>query len=487
MTEIIPHPRSDRRFPIVGAAGRPCAAALTVAALLSASVICCGWIGTAGAHAAAWLPHRVIVGYRPAPERMAAGHQLIGADAAGAEGRVRTVVERLARHRSVSRALRELRRQAGIAYAYPDYLAHAAGSFYPDDPGNAHTRRGWERMQWNMLAGTGVDAPQAWSNLLADKRAGGKGVVVAVLDTGVAYRDWGRFRISPDFRGTRFVAPYDFVKHNRYPLDRSGHGTFVAGVIGERTNNGVGLTGLAYGSSIMPVRVLDESGEGAESTIADGIRYAVTHGAKVINLSLEFPVNRVRSASRIPLIVQAVKFAVRHRVMVVAAAGNDAEPRIAYPARIPGVISVGATTKDGCQAAYTNFGPGLDLVAPGGGDDAVTSADPACHPNRVLPPVYQLTLSEPPYGSVPGNFGKFGYPGVYVGTSMAAPEVSGAAALVIASRVLGPDPTPAQVLARLEQTATPLPVGTTAPSFRYGYGLLDAGTATARSPAVVTP
>ena len=158
----------------------------------------------------------------------------------------------------------------------------------------SHTRRGWERMQWNMLAGTGVNAPQAWSNLLADQRAGGKGVVVAVLDTGVAYRDWGRFAISPDFRGTRFVAPYDFVKHNRYPLDRSGHGTFVAGVIGERTNNGVGLTGLAYGTSIMPVRVLNESGEGAESTIADGIRYAVRHGARVINLSLEFPLNRVR-------------------------------------------------------------------------------------------------------------------------------------------------------------------------------------------------
>ncbi len=261
----------------------------------------------------------------------------------------------------------------------------------------------------------------------------------------------------------------------------------MAGVIGERTNNGVGLTGLAYGTSIMPVRVLDESGEGAESTIADGIRYAVAHGAKVINLSLEFPLNRVRSASRIPLIEQAVKFAVRHRVMVVAAAGNDGSPRVAYPARIPGVVSVGATTKDGCQASYTNFGPGLDLVAPGGGDDAVMSADPACHPNRVLPPVYQLTLSDPPYGSVPGNFGKFGYPGVYVGTSMAAPLVSGAAALVIASRVLGPDPTPAQVLARLEHTATPLPAGATAPSFRYGYGLVDAGAATARTPGITGP
>jgi serine protease len=487
MTETIHHHRHVRRLSTGGVLGRPCAAALAGAALLSASLLGCGWVGTAGVRAAAWLPHRVVVGYRPASERTTAGHREVGADAAGAQDQVRAVVKRVEHDRSVGRALRALRGRPGVAYAYPDYVAHAAGAFYPDDPGRAHVRRGWERMQWNMLDGTGVNAPEAWSNLLADKRAGGKGVVVAVLDTGVAYRDWGRFRISPDFRGTRFVSPYDFVQDNRYPLDRTGHGTFVAGVIGERTNNAVGLTGLAYGASIMPVRVLNESGEGAESTIADGIRYAVGHGAKVINLSLEFPLNRVRSASQIPLIVQAVKFATRHRVTVVAAAGNDNAARIAYPARIGAVISVGATTKDGCGASYSNFGPGLDLVAPGGGDDAVISSDPACHPNRVLPPVYQLTLSDPPYGGLPGNFGKFGYPGLYVGTSMAAPEVSGAAALVIASRVLGPDPTPAQVLSRLERTATLLPVGATAPSLRYGYGLVDAGAATSRTPATILP
>ena len=98
-----------------------------------------------------------------------------------------------------------------------------------------------------------------------------------------------------------------------------------------------------------------------------------------------------------------------------------------------------------------------------------------------------MTLSDPPYGGSPGNLGKFGYPGFYIGTSMAAPEVSGAAALVVASRVLGPDPTPAQVLRRLEATATPLPVGATAPSFRYGYGLVDAGAATSRTPTTTGP
>ncbi len=314
-----------------------------------------------------------------------------------------------------------------------------------------------------MLAGTGVNAPQAWSNLLADGRAGGKGVVVAVLDTGVAYRDWGRFRISPDFRGSRFVAPYDFVKHNRYPLDRNGHGTFVAGVIGERTNNGVGLTGLAYGTSIMPVRVLNERGEGAESTIADGIRYAVGHGARVINLSLEFPPPRPCGVAD-PVDRAGGRLRPRHRVVVVAAAGNDEASRIAFPAQMPGVISVGATTKDGCPASYSNGGTGLDLVAPGGGEDAVMPADPACHPDRALPPVFQMTLSDPPFAGRPGDFGRFGYPGSTSAPRWPRRRWPATAALVIASRVLGPDPTPAQVLRRLERTATPLPAGHVRPA-----------------------
>ncbi len=378
-------------------------------------------------------------------------------------------------------ALRRLRQRPGVAYAYPDYIAHMAGAFYPNDPGRSQHRRGWEKMQWNLLRGVGVNAPRAWSNLLADHRAGGKGVRVAVLDTGVAYRNWGRFRISPDLRGARIVAPHDFIAHNRYPLDRNGHGTFVASAIAERTNNGIGLTGLAYGASILPVRVLDASGEGAESTIAEGIRYAVDHGARVINLSLEFPPARVHAASQIPLVARAVEYAVRHRVTVVAAAGNDEATKVAFPARLASVISVGATTRDGCEAAYSNGGVTLDLVAPGGGDDAVLPSDPACHPNRSLPPVYQMTLTDPPFDGHGGSFARFGYPGYYIGTSMAAPDVSATAALVIASRVLGPEPKPARLLTRLERTATRLPLGVKGPNTRYGYGLVDPGAATARS------
>src|SRR4030081_499665 len=126
--------------------------------------------------------------------------------------------------------------------------------------------------------------------MFAVHRPGGRGVVGAVLDTGVAYRDWRRVRRSPDFTGTRFVAPYDFAAGNPYPLDREGHGTFVTGMIAESTNNGIVLTGLAYGAKIMPVRVLDAIGNGDSATIGRGIRYAVAHGARVINLSLEFDI-----------------------------------------------------------------------------------------------------------------------------------------------------------------------------------------------------
>ncbi len=445
-------------------------------------------MGAARARAAGYVPHEVIVGYRPGAVETPALARF-GVRSSTPAPTPGTRVLHLRAGESVQAAIARLRRQSGVAYAVPNYIAHVAGGspsggstvageaqlageFYPDDGGRSDQARGWERMQWNMLPSSGVIAPQAWANLLGDHRAGGKGVVIAVLDTGVAYRDWKDFRRSPDFGRTHFVAPYDFVSNDKYPLDRNGHGTFVAGILAESTNNGIGLTGLAYGASIMPIRVLDASGEGDEATIARGIRYAVNHGAQVINLSLEFLPSQVSTGSEIPQIVSAVGYAHRRGVTVVGAAGNDETDQIAYPARAPGVISVGATTRDRCLADYSNGGSGLDIVAPGGGNDAIMPEEPDCHPERSLPSIYQLTLTSPPH------WDRFGYPTYYIGTSMSSPEVAAAAALVIASRVIGPHPTPDQILARLEQTATTLPVGGTKPNSDYGYGLLNAGAAT---------
>lgn len=447
---------------------RLAAAMLATVALLAMGV----GLRTAPAGAASYLPGVVVVRYRSRPVASAADVATATTASLSAPGSAGVV--HLRRGVSVPSAIRQLRRQRGVAYAVPDYLAHMTGAsppgWVPDDPGTAHVAQGWERLQWNFLPAAGVNAPEAWANLLGDHRPGGRGVVIALLDTGVAYRNWHQFRKSPDFTGTRFTDPYDFVANNTYPLDREGHGTFVAGTIAESTNNGFGLTGLAYGATVMPVRVLDQNGWGDAATIARGIRYAANHGAQVINLSLEFDPSV--TAGDIPDIMSAIRFAHGRGAVVVAASGNEGSRQIAYPARAPAVVSVGATTLDRCLADYSNGGRGLDLVAPGGGNDAVMPSDPDCHPDRGnLPDIYQMTFGDP------SNPGRFSYPGGWYGTSMAAPHVAAIAALVIASGVLGRDPTPDQILARLELTAQPL--GGSKPNTNYGYGLVDAGAATA--------
>ncbi|HUB35356.1 MAG TPA: S8 family serine peptidase [Solirubrobacteraceae bacterium] len=375
---------------------------------------------------------------------------------------------------TVSGAIAKLRRSRDVLWATPDYTAHAAGGWIPDDPGPpgpGDAPGGWQATQWNFDGQFGVNAPEAWTNLAADGHPGGRGVIVAVLDTGVAYANRGRFLRSPDFSRYEFVKGYDFVNHTPYPNDRNGHGTFVAGTIAEATNNRLGLTGLAYGVRIMPVRVLNGEGEGYASTIAEGVRFAVNHGARVINLSLEFTSGI--HASDIPGLIDALRYAYRRGVVVVAAAGNEGHEAIAYPAHAPHVIAVGATTEHGCLADYSNYGPGLALVAPGGGPDASFPGDPNCRPE--LPSgrdIFQMTFTA-------GSPRRFYYPGGYEGTSMAAPHVAAAAALVIASGVLGPKPTPTQILARLRATARKL--GGPDDSSLYGAGLLDVAAATARA------
>ncbi len=279
-----------------------------------------------------------------------------------------------------------------MLWAVPDYRAHATGTFVPNDPGLGSAPTDWEQLQWNFVGSFGVNAPEAWANVAADGAPGGRGVIVAVLDTGVAYANRGHFRRSPDFSRYEFVRGYDFVDNNPFPNDRNGHGTFVAATIAEATNNRLGLTGLAYGARLMPVRVLNSQGEGDASTIAAGVRFAVRHGARVINLSLEF--SSEVTASDIPELIEALRFARRRGVVVVAAAGNEGHAAIAYPARAPDVIAVGATTEHGCLANYSNDGSGLTLVAPGGGADADLPGDPNCHPE--LPSgqdIYQMTFT----------------------------------------------------------------------------------------------
>ncbi len=375
-----------------------------------------------------------------------------------------------------------------VAYAVPNYLAHA--SAIPNDPGPAGTTGGWQRTQWNFLpcgslcgetpsqyqAKGGLNAPEAWDILKQRGAAFGRGARVAVLDTGIAYENKKpQFRKSPDFSRHQFLPGYDFVDKDKVPLDEDGHGTHVTGTIAELDNNHVGLTGLAPKAKIIPVRVLDSEGFGTARSIARGIRFAATHKAQVINMSFEFSLG-VNSCAKIKGICSAIKFAFKKGALVVAAAGNENGEPVAYPAGAPHVIGVGRTTKDACLASDSRTGTGLDLVAPGGGFPLLSTcgSDDSLFTRGL--PIFQLTFEGP-------GFTNFGYPGGYEGTSMAAAHVSGVAAMVIASGVVGNSPT--AVECQLEATArhTDSQLGQPYDPRLFGAGLVDAAAAVkARAP-----
>ena len=415
----------------------------------------------------AYVPNEVIVRYAPSATRAvrASAQRTTGAW----QPKVFAPYTRVLKIRdgeSVEQTIAELKRRPGVVSATPNMIART--SFVPNDPGSAGgPSGGWQAVQWNFGPEAGVNAPAAWDRLNAVGRPGGLGVKVAVLDTGVAYASRRGYKRSPDLLN-HFLRGHDFVDGDTHPDDLNGHGTHVASTIAETVGNSFGVTGLAYGARVMPVRVLDRAGTGDSVAISAGIRYAARKGAKVINLSFEFDSSVTRG--QIPDILDALRFARRKGAVVVGASGNFSAHAVAYPARATHVLSVGATTEHLCQADYSNSGSSLDIAAPGGGLDAGVPGDPNCRPG-VAPlgrDIYQVTYTN-------RSVRAFGLPSGYVGTSMAAPHVSATAALVIASGVIGRKPTPSQLEARLKATARDL--GTPGRDSRYGAGLVDAARA----------
>jgi serine protease len=375
---------------------------------------------------------------------------------------------------SARASIARLQRRRAVVSATPEYRARIA-QFAPNDTGVAQAAGGqaggWVAQQWDLVGPFGVNVAGAWDAAQRAGAPGGRRVRVAVVDTGVAYADRGRLHRSPDLGMARLLRGHDFVANDDYPNDENGHGTFVASTIAASANTGYGMVGIAYQADIIPVRVLNAAGGAGSARIAEGIRYAVNRGAQVINASIELfdPLAsppRALSITSAPEIRDAIRYAHSRGVVVVAAAGNLAQGDV--PSRRLGndIIYVGGTTERGCLGDYSNYGPGLDLVAPGGGSDAPLADDPSCRTD--LPPgrnIAQVTFRR----SSPG---RFVVPGDYRGTSMAVPHVTGVIALLLGARTLGAAPTPEIVEARLKATARDL--GAPGPDRYYGAGLVDA-------------
>ena len=330
--------------------------------------------------------------------------------------------------------------RSSVIYAEPNYLAYADDgpsapvALIPNDP--------YFSFQWNMPL---IQAPQAWDV------STGQGVLVATLDTGVAYENFDIYQQSPDLSTTHFVPGYDFINGDAHANDDEGHGTHVAGTIAQSTNNGQGVTGVAFGATLMPVKVLDKQGQGSYDAIAQGIIYAADRGARVINMSLS---GRGGSSA----LAEVVDYATRKGALIVAAAGNSQGP-VEYPAAYEKVLAVGSVGYNRTRVDYSNFGPQIALVAPGGDTDVDLNGDG--YPDGILQQTFR------------GDVTSFGFY-YYEGTSMATPHISGVAALLFA---YNPAATADQVRQAMQSTALDLgPVGR---DDEYGYGLVQAANALA--------
>ncbi|GAB4467190.1 MAG: hypothetical protein OHK0029_38980 [Armatimonadaceae bacterium] len=313
------------------------------------------------------------------------------------------------------------------------YFGYSGADYVPNDPRYSE--------QWNFQM---IGAESAW------KRARGNGIVVAVIDTGVAAGPVKKGKPSRDFGNTKFIAGYDFVNDSADAWDDHGHGTHVAGTIAESTNNNEGVAGLAFEATIMPLKVLSAEGYGNSGDIADAIRFAADNGAHVINMSLgsAFPSDVIR---------KACQYAAKKGVVIVCAAGNGFGAPVGYPAAFPECIAVSAVGPTGDIAKYSSYGKEVALAAPGG--DMVDSRDPK-----------DGILQNTNFPESQGGRGDDYY--AFQGTSMASPHVAAAAALVMSQGITD--------RARVKDVLVKSAV-TKDDKNKYGAGILSVARATAKA------
>jgi len=270
---------------------------------------------------------------------------------------------------AADKVLLALQRNKDVEYAEPDFEAHAIAT--TNDP---YFTQGH---QWYLSK---IEATTAW-----DTTKGSSNVVVAVLDTGV-------LASHPDISG-KVLAGYNFVSNNTNTTDDNGHGTAVAGLTSASTNNGVGMAAVSWANPVMPVKVLGANGSGSYSGISNGITWAADKGARIINLSLG-------GTSSSKTLQDAVNYAWKKNVILIAAAGNNGNNTPVYPAACTNVVAVSATNSSDGRPSWSNYGSYVDVSAPG---------------------VSVLTLS-----------GASGYAN-WNGTSFSSPVASGVVALMVSA------------------------------------------------------
>ena len=340
-------------------------------------------------------------------------------------------------------------------YSLPEQAASALDGPIPDDDGDdsddgdSEAQKGPRFQPDDPMFGLQghmeqIRAPEAWA------RGNGEGAVVAVIDTGVAWKDAKGAKQLPDLAGTSFVEGESFIAGLPQGLDDHAHGSHVAGTIAQTTNNGVGVTGVAFGATIMPLKVLSKDGRGSVGGIANAIRYAADHGAHVINMSLGGPL-----PSRV--LAKAIEYAHAKGVTTVCAAGNERRSKVGYPAANKHAVAVAAVDQGRELTWYSNWGKDIDVAAPGGDTRSDKNGDG--HPDGVLQNT--IKIQDPSANDYLW----------FQGTSMASPHAAGVAALIVGAGVTNPD----EVERIMKQTA--VHPGKVEWDEKYGAGIIDAAAA----------
>lgn len=319
--------------------------------------------------------------------------------------------------------------------------------------------------QWHFDADH-INMPDAW-----DIETGDPGVVVGIIDSGVAYEDYaipahevgdvlsgdGNYHIAPDFTASQFVAGYDFIENDNHPNDQNGHGTHVAGTVAQATDNSTGVAGVAFDCNLMPVRITDRVGFSSDVLIANGLTWAADNGADVVNISVGGPTGS-------STMQDAVTYAYDAGVVIVCSAGNSGSGSVGYPAAYEECISVAACDYNDALSYYSSYGPGLDISAPGGDIYADENSDG--YADGVLQCTYNLTNDEAYGGSQLATVDEFAYH-FFQGTSMSSPHVAGLAALLRSQGTEDVD----SIKTAIYETARDL--GAVGYDQTYGYGMID--------------